>query len=276
METKGIPEKIVNIFFKNNLFRSKDEVRPDLQFGKIVSSSVDVIQFICALSTLVEQFILMIDDIEEAATMDRNERKIFFGYLRALYDQAVRNDNNILVLLTFIPNKLQLLQADRQDFYARMDAEVHFEKPSIKEIMDIVRKRLEISGLEKYKFTDKALKQIYEETDSIRDMFNLFKTSLAKAEANGEKKIDAIKLPKKSKTVSTIRGSKPADEAIFSVLRKQEGLKAEEIVQKTEMSNPWIRHRLADLVREGILTKQQIARNKPARYFLAKEEDEKE
>ena len=72
-----------------------------------------------------------------------------------------------------------------------------------------------------------------------------------------------------------IRGSKPADEVIFSVLRKQEGLKADEIVKKTEMSDPWIRHRLADLVREGILTKQQIARNKPARYFLAKDEVKK-
>jgi len=272
METKGIPEKIINIFYTDTTFRSKDDVRPDLQFGKIVASSVDVINFICALSVLVEQFILMIDDIEEAATMDRNERKIFFGYLRALYDQAVRNNNNILILLTFIPNKLKLLQEDRQDFHARMDVEVDFAKPTLKEIIQIVEKRLEISGLEKYKFTDKALKQTHEETDSIRDMFNMLRQALDKAEAKGEKKIDSIELPKQKKTAPTIRGSKPADDAIFSVLRKQEGLRADEIVKKTEMSDPWIRHRLADLVREEILTKQQIARNKPARYYLAKEE----
>lgn len=269
METKGIPEKIVNIFYKDKTFRSKEEIRPDLQFGKIVASSVDVVNFICALSTFVEQTILMIDDIEEAATMDRAERKAFFGYLRALYDQAVRNDNKILIILTFIPNKLKLLQEDRQDFYARMDVEVQLEKPTLKEIIQIVEKRLEISGLEKYKFTDKILKQVYEETDNIRNMFNIFKRALDKAEATDEKRIDTIEMPKRKKTADVPRGSKPADEAIFSVLRKQEGLRAEEIVKKTEMNDPWIRHRLADLVREGVLTKQQIARNKPARYYLA-------
>ncbi len=271
METKGIPEKIVNLFFNNTLFRTKEEMRPILKFGKTVASSVDVVNFICALSVLVEQLILMIDDIEEAATMDKNERKMFFGYLRALYDQAVRNNNNILILLTFIPNKLRLLQEDRVDFYQRMDIDVNFNRPTFKELKLIVDKRLEISGLEKYKFTDRALKQIYEKTDSIRDMFNLLRKSLDSAEAKGEKKIDNIELPKKKKALE-VRGSKPADDAIFSVLRKQEGLKADEIVKKTEMSNPWIRHRLADLVREGILTKQQIARNKPARYYLAGEE----
>jgi predicted DNA-binding transcriptional regulator len=152
-----------------------------------------------------------------------------------------------------------------------MDIDVNFNRPTFKELKLIVDKRLEISGLEKYKFTDRALKQIYEKTDSIRDMFNLLRKSLDSAEAKGEKKIDNIELPKKKKALE-VRGSKPADDAIFSVLRKQEGLKADEIVKKTEMSNPWIRHRLADLVREGILTKQQIARNKPARYYLAGEE----
>jgi hypothetical protein len=275
METKGIPEKIVNLFYRDNLFRSKEDVRPDLQFGKIVSSSVDVINFICALSVLVDQFILMIDDIEEAATLDRNERKVFFGYLRGLYDQAVRGDHNILVLLTFTPNKLKLLQADRLDFYERMDIEIDFKKPTIKEIIDIVEKRLEISGLEKYKFTDKVLKETYENTNSIRDMFNNLRKALDIAEAKGEKKINEIEIKKQKVTRPLeIRGSKPADDAILAVLKKQEGLLAGDIVKSTGKSNPWIRHRLADLVKEGIITKQQIARNKPARYYLAKEKKE--
>jgi hypothetical protein len=275
METKGIPEKIVNLFYRDNLFRSKEDVRPDLQFGKIVSSSVDVINFICALSVLVDQFILMIDDIEEAATLDRNERKVFFGYLRGLYDQAVRGDHNILVLLTFTPNKLKLLQADRLDFYERMDIEKKNKKPTIKEIIDIVEKRLEISGLEKYKFTDKVLKETYENTNSIRDMFNNLRKALDIAEAKGEKKINEIEIKKQKVTRPLeIRGSKPADDAILAVLKKQEGLLAGDIVKSTGKSNPWIRHRLADLVKEGIITKQQIARNKPARYYLAKEKKE--
>jgi hypothetical protein len=217
----------------------------------------------------------MIDDIEEAATLDRNERKVFFGYLRGLYDQAVRGDHNILVLLTFTPNKLKLLQADRLDFYERMDIEIDFKKPTIKEIIDIVEKRLEISGLEKYKFTDKVLKETYENTNSIRDMFNNLRKALDIAEAKGEKKINEIEIKKQKVTRPLeIRGSKPADDAILAVLKKQEGLLAGDIVKSTGKSNPWIRHRLADLVKEGIITKQQIARNKPARYYLAKEKKE--
>lgn len=121
METKGIPEKIVNLFYKNNAPKSAEEMRDDLQFGKVVTSSLDVVNFLCGIATRVEQFVMLIDDIEEAASMEKGERKAFFGHIRALYDQAVRHDLNVLIILTFTPEKLDLLKEDRADLYGRVD-----------------------------------------------------------------------------------------------------------------------------------------------------------
>jgi hypothetical protein len=218
--------------------------------------------------------ILLIDDIEEASVLERAERKAFFGHIRALYDQSVRKDLNLSVILAMTYKKVELLEADRPDLLERTDHFIDFVKPSKKEFFEMVKRRLEVSGLGNYSFTDDALETTWESLPSIRSMFNLLRDSLDKAEKDGVEEIKSIVIPqkKKSEMASALQRSayKPADDEIVTVLQKKDGLYVEEIVSRTEMSASWIRHRLADLVRGNVLRKEQEARNKPAKYYLVK------
>nr|HIK01164.1 hypothetical protein [Candidatus Undinarchaeales archaeon ERR594346 U_76725] len=276
MVSKGIPSKIIEIFYEGNHLKNLDEISESLPFGKVVNSSADAVDFICAISLLVGQMILLIDDIEEASVLERAERKAFFGHIRALYDQSVRKDLNLSVILAMTYKKVELLEADRPDLLERTDHFIDFVKPSKKEFFEMVKRRLEVSGLGNYSFTDDALETTWESLPSIRSMFNLLRDSLDKAEKDGVEEIKSIVIPqkKKSEMASALQRSayKPADDEIVTVLQKKDGLYVEEIVSRTEMSASWIRHRLADLVRGNVLRKEQEARNKPAKYYLVKGE----
>ncbi len=274
MVSKGIPSKIIEIFYEGNHLKNLDGIAECLPFGKVVNSSADAVDFICAISLLVDQLVLLIDDIEEASVLERAERKAFFGYIRALYDQAVRKDLNLSVILAMTYKKVELLEADRPDLLERTDHFIDFVKPSKKEFSEMVKRRLEVSGLGNYSFTEDTLEATWEGFPSIRSMFNLLRDSLDKAEKEGVEEIKSITIPqkKKSEMASALQRAayKPADDEIVTALRKNDGMYVEEIVSKTKMSASWIRHRLADLVRGNILRKEQEARNKPAKYYLVK------
>lgn len=277
MESKGIPEKIIDLLIKVTKNKDINAVREEFRFGRTIASSPDVINFVAALSLLVEQLLLLVDDIEEAVSMDKAERRAFLGHIRALYDQAVRIDSNLLTILTLTPEKLQLIKDDRPDLYGRVDRMIHFEKPTQKEVSEIILKRLEITGLDNMKISNEVIETVWRESESIRDIINTLRDVLDKAFDEGSTVIDKIEFKKKHtrmiETFEEIEGmedTKPADEDIIKVLREKEGLRAEEIIKKSGKSGSWIRHRLADLVSAGVLSKEQKARNLPALYYLSK------
>ena len=277
MENRGLPTKIIDIFYAGSIFRPPSDIKADLSFGKIVSSSSDVIHFLCALSALVDQFVLLMDDIEEATTLERGERKTFFGHIRALYDEAVRKDLNMLIVMTLTLDKVQLLMEDRMDLYERVDKAIEFGKPTFKEFSEIIQKRLEISALDDIKFEKGVLKKVWDHCDNIRGMLNILRDLLDNAYERGEATIKNVELPKKTPSVMSsyqIRtGYKPADDLILKILRDEKGLPAEGIIVRSKRSGSWIRHRLADLVTAGVLRKEQTARNKPAQYYLVEEKE---
>ena|GEM_PF-2280319 len=279
MESKGIPEKIVDLLINVTKDKNVDAVREDLRFGRTIASSPDVINFIAAISLLVEQLLLLVDDIEEAVSMDKAERRAFLGHIRALYDQAVRIDSNLLTILTLTPQKLELIKEDRPDLHGRVDRMIYFDKPSQKEVSEIVSKRLEITGLENMKISKEVIEEVWRESSSIREIINTLRDVLDKAFDEGKSVIDKVEVKKKHarvvetfKEIEGVEGTKPADEDIIKVLREKQGLRAEEIIKKSGKSGSWIRHRLADLVNAGVLKKKQKARNTPALYYLAKKE----
>ncbi|MFH1424734.1 MAG: P-loop NTPase fold protein [archaeon] len=277
MTNKGIPSKIIDIFYNKEAIRPAEDIKANFTYGKIVASSSDVIHFFCALSLLVDQFVLLMDDIEEATTMEQNERKMFFGHIRALYDEAVRKELSMIVVMTLTLDKLELLKNDRMDLYERMDKVIKFDKLSPKEFENIIEKRLEISALDDIKVDKSVIKQIWGYSDNIRGMLNILRDLLEEVYNKGEKKITTVVLPEK--TVSQliesqkIRDSyKPADDLILNILESEDGLSAEAIIERSKKSGSWIRHRLADLVNDGVLLKEQVARNRPAKYILSKVE----
>jgi hypothetical protein len=276
MESKGIPEKVVELLLRITKNANTNEVREELRFGKTIASSPDVINFVAALSLLVEQLLVLIDDIEEAVSMEKAERKAFLGHIRALYDQAVRIDSNLFVVLTLTPEKLEMVKADRPDLHGRVDRMLYFEKPTLREVAEIVEKRLEITGLDNIKIKKNVVEAIWNGNESIRDIINALRDVLDKAFDEGKTVVDRVEIKRRhTRIVETfeeiegVEGVKPADEDIIKVLREKEGLRAEEIVEKSGKSGSWIRHRLADLVKAGVLTKEQKARNAPALYYLA-------
>jgi len=274
METKGVPEKILNLFYKDSTLRDIEDMKDDLAFGRIVASSSDVISFFCAVSVLVDQLVILMDDIEEASFMERASRKEFFGYIRALYDQAVRKDLNMITVLAFTPDKLNLLQEDRADLYGRIDNKIVFDKPTLKEMTDILNKRLEISGLDNYKISSDVLKKVHEYSSSIRGVFNLLRDALEVAVEKNETAIKDVKLPEKKPSSEKPRrdGHKPADDIILGILKEEDGLLVDDIIKRSKKSAPWIKHRIADLMKAGLLRKEQEARNKPAKYYLGEGE----
>lgn len=270
MLSKGIPEKIVNMLFEKTFLKEPELLKQEMQFGKIISASSDIINFICGISALTEQFVLLIDDIEEATTLDKNERKMFFGNIRALYDQAVRNNLNLIIVLALTPEKLGLLKEDRQDLYERVDRLIHFEKPSLKEVSEIVQKRLEISGLSHFIVSPDALKKIWMCCSSIREIFNILRDLFKDATEKNISSITQFEAPEKlrAKIIRGFTGYKPADESILKSLSEKDGLRVQEIVSATKMSATWVQHRLAELVKKNVLRKEQRGRNTPAKYYI--------
>ena len=274
LESKGLPSKIVDLFYNKDRFRKLEEIKPDLAFGKVVASSADAVSFLCALAVMVDQFILLIDDIEEATTMERSERQAFLGHIRALYDQAIRSDLNVILAMAITPAKEELIRTDRQDLIERVDKIISFEKPTFKEFSNIIEKRLEVSALEgELEIATPVLNKVWKSQKSIRAMFNILRDSVEKAYNDEELKITDVKIEEaaevSSKKVAS-RESKPADDIIISILTEETGLQADEIVKRSKKSGSWMKHRLADMVASGILRKEQKARNRPAYYFLAK------
>jgi len=273
LESKGLPLKIIDLFYAKDKFRALEALKADLPFGKVVASSADVVSFLCALSVMVDQFILLIDDIEETTTLERSERQAFLGHIRALYDQAIRSDLNVIVAMAITPAKEELIRADRQDLIERVDKIISFEKPTFKEFSSIIEKRREVSALEELDISSDVLKEVWKTQESIRAMFNVLRDAVDDAYKEDEMKITSVDLPKPEEVTSAKqvnRETKPADEIILKVLREEEGLQADEIVKRSGKSGSWIKHRLADMVASDVLKKDQKARNKPAYYFLSR------